>query len=424
MKSKVYFTACLICFTVGFHGLYAQNYLIHFTGSGLSTAVTTVYVTNLDQGTTVTLAGTDTLHLFSTSGIHEEGPDGARGSVKVYPNPLQDECQVGFINPASGQVVFEIFEVTGKRLLREEWQCSKGSCQFRAGGLKEGVYIFQITASGKLYDERIAVLGSHVAKPWATLVSHEKTDLPQGKLAGDKNTILMAYENGERLLFRGVYSNYSRMLTMVPTQSQAVDFEFIACTDGNGKHYPVVTIGTQTWMAKNLKATKYNNGTTIPIITDGNTWMNFTTPAYCWFNNDSATYADTYGAMYKWYVGATGNLCPVGWHMPTQPEWLVLRTLLGGDTLAGGKLKETGFVHWDSLNVGATNETGFTGLPGGMRFVGTGNFQDMGHYGYFWTSNDYSTSFAYCHSLAYDNRKLTGGGLNKGNGFAVRCLKD
>ena len=118
-------------------------------------------------------------------------------------------------------------------------------------------------------------------------------------------------------------------------------------------------------MAENLRTTKYNDGTPIPQVTDAAAWSNLMTPGYCWYNNDAAKYKETYGALYNWYTVNIGNLCPSGWHVPADTEWMVLTAHLGGEKISGGKLKETGTLHWDKPNLRATNETGFTALPGG-----------------------------------------------------------
>lgn len=124
------------------------------------------------------------------------------------------------------------------------------------------------------------------------------------------------------------------------------DISYGTMTDQEGNVYKTITIGTQTWMAENLRTTTYNDGTVIPNVTDNDEWADLSTPAYCWYDNDSATYAQTYGALYNWYTVATDSLCPTGWHVPTDAEWTILTDTLGGLTIAGGLLKETGTTHW------------------------------------------------------------------------------
>jgi uncharacterized protein (TIGR02145 family) len=138
--------------------------------------------------------------------------------------------------------------------------------------------------------------------------------------------------------------------------------------DVDGNVYNTVTIGAQVWMAENLRTTKYNDGTSIPLVTDSTKWSDLSTPAHCWYNNDKASYKATYGALYNWYTVATDNLCPTGWHVPTTAEWQILKDYLGS-SVDGGKLKESGTTHWKSPNKGATNESGFTALPGGLPYL-------------------------------------------------------
>ena len=182
------------------------------------------------------------------------------------------------------------------------------------------------------------------------------------------STIDMRYHEGDRLLFTGMSSNYTTIVTDVPTGNKTITFDFINCMDADSNYYPVVIIGTQTWMAKNLKTTKYNDNTAIPGVTNNTTWANSTFPAYCWYNNNGAAYKNLYGALYNWHTVDSGNFCPVGWHVPSDDEWKTLEMYLGmsqsdadGEgirgTDEGGKLKETGNTHWESPNRGATNET-------------------------------------------------------------------
>jgi uncharacterized protein (TIGR02145 family) len=194
-------------------------------------------------------------------------------------------------------------------------------------------------------------------------------------------------------------------------------------SDIDGNVYNTVTIGTQEWMKENLKTTKYNDGTDIPLVTDNTAWINLSTPGYCWYNNDAATYKASYGAMYNWYAVNTGKLCPTGWHVPTDAEWETLSTYLGGWEIVGGKLKETGTAHWTSPNNGATNETGFTALPGGYRANG-GLFDHIGLNGSWWSSTEDDAFLAWVHGMGYDGSWGSRFTNTKVNGFSVRCIKD
>ncbi len=194
-------------------------------------------------------------------------------------------------------------------------------------------------------------------------------------------------------------------------------------TDIEGNEYKVVKIGEQVWMAENLLTTKYNDSTAIPLVTDITAWGNLSTPGYCWYNNDSATYAQTYGALYNWYTVNTGNLCPTGWHVPTDTEWTTLTTYHGGESVAGGKLKETGTTHWDTPNTGATNETGFTALPGGYR-LGNGPFDRIRRFCNLWSATEFDTYEAWNRSIYYDDSLADRVNNSKRRGFSVRCVRD
>lgn len=201
-------------------------------------------------------------------------------------------------------------------------------------------------------------------------------------------------------------------------------------TDIDGNIYTMVTIGSQVWMVENLKTTKYNDGTSITLITDNTEWSNASAPAYCWYDNDISN-KELYGALYKWYAVNTDKLCPSGWHVPSESEWSELVSFLGGEAIAGGKLKTTGTIEsgnglWYQPNVDATNETGFSAVPGGMRSGTTGNFSDFNYGGVWWTSTEYPSNLAYYFYINnYDG--MVGDsetGTGKKDGFSVRCLKN
>ncbi|TAL80439.1 MAG: hypothetical protein EPN88_01255 [Bacteroidetes bacterium] len=198
----------------------------------------------------------------------------------------------------------------------------------------------------------------------------------------------------------------------------------LAIKDIDGNVYRIVTIGTQQWIAENLKTTKYNDGTPVSLITDITAWAGNTTGAYCWYNNDEATNKNIYGALYNWYAVNTAKLCPIGWHVSSDDEWTTLTTFLGGESVAGSKLKETGTAHWVYPNTDATNETGFTALPGNYRDQ-NGSFYDLpGNFGLWWTSTEFPALNAYYRWMTRSNGTVTRDNLGKKYGFSVRCIKD
>jgi uncharacterized protein (TIGR02145 family) len=184
-----------------------------------------------------------------------------------------------------------------------------------------------------------------------------------------------------------------------------------------------VTIGTQTWMHKNLEVTKYQNGDPIMNIIDGNQWINLTQGAYSDYDNSTPN-NNTYGHLYNWYaVTDSRKLCPSGWHVSTNDDWQTLADYLGGLSLAGGKMKEPGTTHWQQPNSGATDQSGFSALPGGHRYV-DGGFYNLKIAGYWWTSTEVSASNSNYALISTNGPGASLGSFPKVGGFSVRCVRD
>ena len=194
-------------------------------------------------------------------------------------------------------------------------------------------------------------------------------------------------------------------------------------TDQDGNIYKIITIGTQVWMAENLKSTTLNDGSEIPLIEDTAGWSNLTTPGYCWYNNDEGSFKDAYGALYNGYTVSTGKLCPSGWHIPERQEWLVLRDFLGDSTVGGGKLKEVGTDHWLAPNTGADNTSGFTARGSGIRYF-EGSFSSILSFSSLWSSTITEIDEKWYTGLFYAGADFLIDHRNNKNGFSVRCLKD
>ena len=199
-------------------------------------------------------------------------------------------------------------------------------------------------------------------------------------------------------------------------------------TDIEGNVYKTAFIGAQLWMADNLKVSKYNDGTAIPNVSDATQWSQLTTGAWNYYNNDIGNNIK-YGKLYNWFVtnstvNGNKNVCPTGWHVPTDAEWSILTDYLGRETIAGGKMKEVGTVNWNSPNTDATNSSLFTGVAGGYR-SSLGNYFDIGNNGYWWSSFQKDSNNAYLRSLTYGSGSLNfTSNNNKKNAFSIRCLKD
>lgn len=217
-----------------------------------------------------------------------------------------------------------------------------------------------------------------------------------------------------------------------PSPSPAPPTPALTVTDVDGNTYTTVTIGSQVWMAENLRTTRYRDGTAIPNVTDNAVWPQLTTAAWCYYENNVANDA-SYGKLYNGYAAADPNICPEGWHLPSDAEWQQLEAFLGmpPDSLGqtgwrgaaeniGGQLKATNL--WNAPNAGATNASGFSGQPGGNRSI-FGNFYNLGDYGNWWSASGI-TEYAWCRGLRTSNGAIDRASVAKWMGFSVRCIKD
>jgi len=214
-------------------------------------------------------------------------------------------------------------------------------------------------------------------------------------------------------------------------------------TDIDGNSYNTVLIGSQCWTKENLRVRRYNNGTAIQFDATGgfsgssSTWQNLTIGAHTIYANDSTTIPSNrtkYGYLYNWYAAKgiytgsiastdTLNICPSGWHVPTDAEWITLTTELGGESVAGGKMKSVGTAYWNSPNTGATNESGFSALPGGNR-GSVGSFGSIRDLAAFWSATEFDLNNAWYRKLEYNNGNVNRTNNPKSVGYSVRCIRD
>ncbi len=428
MKTFIFLASLL--FTIAH--LQAQDYHINFTGSGESSTVDSVHVLNLTQGTSLTLKGSDILHLYGSLEINSIFDNENR--LQIYPNPMNEASKIEFYNSQTGQVSIEIFDVTGRVISTFEKQILQGYNIFEISGLNAGVYIVNISTAEWKYAGNLISTGWNSDTPTIKYVGSDLLLKSIRPLKSLKNLVQMQYIDGERLLFKGISGNYSRVLTVIPANSQTINFEFVTCTDLDNNHYAVVTIGTQTWMAENLAYLP----SVSPSSSGSDTISFYYVHGYQGTNVTSARATgnyQTYGVLYNWPAAMNGEpssnsvpsgvqgVCPLGWHLPGDYEWDVIANYLGGSSGAGGKMKETDTTHWYSPNTGATNASGFSALPGGFR-SNNGNFGYVRTYGYWWSSTESDALNAWFRFTYTINGHLGRSFLNKRTGFSVRCLMD
>jgi uncharacterized protein (TIGR02145 family) len=231
-----------------------------------------------------------------------------------------------------------------------------------------------------------------------------------------------------------IYGNQETFITKPATALTTFnpDLTYSSVSDIDGNSYKTIKIGTQQWLAENLKTTRFNDGTVIPLVTDDNQWSRLITPGYCWYNNDEVVFKNIYGGYYNWKTVKTGKLCPSGWHVPTKEDWKVLKLSLGitaelaepggnfQEITEAHKIKETGNFNWVEGSVIATNESGFTALPGGCRSVDS-SFGGEGTTESWWLASDYALSIWI---VNFANWILNSDMLSENYGMNVRCMKD
>jgi uncharacterized protein (TIGR02145 family) len=351
-----------------------------------------------------------------------------------YPNPFNPSTVIVYSLPKPSFIKITIYDILGRKMktlfqgFRPEghgrfiWDATDDQGQ----GVPAGIYIYSLTAEGVRISRKM-------------LLTDGRRNLSPGAVSGsvslypaDKTYVL-----SNRYLLRVSGDN------LEPWEQSDLDIHSDTTlniivnrivTDIDGNVYRTVKIGDHWWMAENLKVTRYRNGDSIPIVTDNRAWESLTTGAICYFDNDSNNVA-TYGILYNYYaIDDSRGFAPEGWHIPTDEEWKELETFLGMSrseadgtghrgTDEGGRLKEAGTEHWLSPNTGATNETGFTALPGGYR-SSTGYMGKIREWALFWAHTEKKDYLAWYRRLEYDRTEIRRIDNYKQHGFSIRCVRD
>jgi uncharacterized protein (TIGR02145 family) len=416
---------------------YSQDYYISFSGAGESFLVSTVSVENLTAGTSLVMNGSDILHLTNIVTGNHTIDYGLASGLKIYPNPVINHSTIEVCPPEAGNAVISILDMTGRPVARIQSYLENTGQSFRLSGMKNGFYLINIKGNNYQYSGKLLCNGGsqgtiRIEKGNSIIQIVEEKPQNTGK-KGTLATVDMAYTPGDRLLFIGKSGIYSTVKTDIPASDKTIAFNFYECTDGDNNNYPVVEIGTEVWMAENLKTTRYNDGSPIPYVTDAADWTANDSPAYCWYDNDAITNKDTYGALYKYYAisprtNESRYACPAGWHIPGYEDWQALFRYGIGVPFASS-LKETGTAHWLSPNADATNETGFTALPAGAR-KSEGNFSGIGRSSTWWDSQFPDTHGGFepprsgrIWGFSYNGSVGASAETSMVEGISVRCIK-
>lgn len=408
----------------------AQEYSITFSASGASSILETVLVENVTKGTTLTINGTDILVLnpSGTVGLQDVKTN-QNSKMLIYPNPANGASTLTFNLPETGNVNMTINDLSGKIISQYSSYLESGVNSFQLPNIECGLYI--VSVSGKSYHgveklissgQRLNSFGRIQEKGVASIQKIKSNAAPMEKVKSSTSTKKgMIYANGDRLKITGTSGLCKTILIDSIAKSKNIDIFFINCVDADGNAYPVTKIGSLYWMTENLRTTKYNSGLALNQINSQLNWttLTSTSEAYCYYN-DAATNGALFGALYT-FSAATANIAPTGWRLPSRAEFNEMMLYLGGEAVAGGKLKTTGTNYWNTPNNGATNETGFNALATSYR-TSTG-FSQSGTSAAYWTSNKVDALTSYSTLLEYNKASVNISQVNaKQNGLSIRCV--
>ena len=404
---------------------FAQNYMYTFTGSGAQTTVDQVIVENLTKGTSKTISGSSTLYLNPTALTPvatklEDIQNSETTKLIVYPNPALDAATLSFNLPETGNVTISVNDLSGKNISMYSDNLEAGSYKFQLPECKTGLYLVSVNGKGYRATEKLLSINPTVGEfNFIKLLDKVSISLLQSVTAAPKKTKEqvqanegLAYNTGDILKLTGVSGRCKTIIIdNAPRRNNSdwtkhINFTFINCIDGSDNAYAVVKVGQQYWMAENLKTTNLNDGTT--ALTKINTqtgWNTLTkeSDAYCYYG-DLISNGTIYGGLYTQHAANTCLAPTNGWRLPTQSELAKMISYIDGKTTAGLKLKEKGTGHW-TTNAGATNETGFSALPGGYR--SSAGFDGINTKSAYWTAPTSTTDTKSAYGLLDNTDSLS-----------------
>jgi uncharacterized protein (TIGR02145 family) len=441
MKNLLFLTAMFLVLKAN-----AQDYLISFEGTGVVKDLANVKVENLTKGTSLILTGSDVLHLTEmlNGGINDNT---IKPGIKIYPNPMIESSVIEINPPIPGNAMVRVFDISGRLVSQNQSYFNNSTQEFTLSGLGKGLYIVDVRGESYQYSGKIVCNREFTGKIRLEKISNNETaDFTEvSAFSVTQGIIDMNYSPGERLMFTGISGSNRTTITDIPDKSKTIVFELLSVTDKDSNYYHVVNIGDQLWMEENLKATRFSDGTSIPMVMDNAQWNFLSTPGYSWYDMNSEAYKNPYGALYNGYSVGTGKLCPAGWHVPTVEEWNSLKDYLAindfgypGDKggIAKSIASKTGWViplpllyHGTLVTVPDgevgkdqqfNNSSGFNGFPAGIRNP-EGSFTGSGYKAVWYSSDGTSTLADY--SISNKTSNIEEGYDYRSAGFSVRCIK-
>jgi uncharacterized protein (TIGR02145 family) len=420
----------------------AQEFYISFQPKEEGTLIDSVWVTNLITGQKVKLLGEESLLL--TQSVTSTIPTGINQEVGyIYPNPSGEHAALVFPIAENGPVNILVYNSTGQPVMAFNQQLISGIHRFNIRFPSEGMFFISVLKnSGPVGLTAVSTgkargSGEIIYDGWGSHSQVFSETTTKSLLAGKS----MTYHEGDILHYSGFSAGNNTFLTDSPLETKVYTLEFVNCLDFEKNSYPAVKIGTQWWMAGNLKTTHYADGSDIPNLTANTAWAGATSGAYCWYDNDGKN-KNPFGALYNWFaVADSRKICPAGWHVPTDGEWTTLENYLIANghnfdgTGNGNKIAKSlaATTLWDASTTrgaignkdfpASRNKSGFTAYPAGGR-AQNGAFDIMGIFGLFWTSTEKSSTEAWARYLFNDDVTLDRWPDLKKLGYSVRCVKD
>lgn len=408
---------------------YASGYTITFTATGASTTIENVIVQNLTKGTTVTVPTGNVLNLIIEPNAVEQVTS-TDEDIRVYTNSINGKSTISFLAQKTGNAEIKAFSIDGKEVAVISTTLQTGRSYFEMS-LPKGVFLIQVIGNGYKYSTKTVSQMASRINPKIVQIGTEAPEVINIQKSKESNLGIttMSYNNGDRLLYKAISGNYTTIVTDVPNISKTTNFEFVECKDADGNYYTIVKIGNQTWMAENLKTTKYNDKSTLS-----------TNDCFDYYNNQS--YSIKYGKLYSWNaVSNIKKIAPLGWHVPSDDEWSILENYLitngynfdstNSDSKIGKSLAAS--TDWNlSTVLGAignditkNNSSGFSALPSGYRYFMNDGSYALGTNAVWWSNTLTSNSEnAWSRTCGYNTIGLARNSTVKYNGLSVRCVRD
>lgn len=407
----------VIIFTILTVNLVAQDITVSFKPSDTGAVIDSFQAINLATNDTVRLKGNETLTLINlTSGI--SSVQNRKGSI--FPNPSNGSATLQFSTSAGEDATIQVVNASGQLVMEKKQAITAGAHSFSVGFPGPGIYVVLVRAGNQVLSFKEVSNMSWIQEPSLSYLGSSQRTLELATLKSVTTGKTLNYSTGNNIMYTLYSGKNSRVMVEQPSKSQTIDVAFYACADKDGKNYKTVTIGNQVWMAENLAY--------LPYITSPKTYS-CTEPYYYVYDYEGTSVSEAkattdyviYGVMYNWTAALYA--CPLGWHLPSDAEWTVLSDYLGGEEIAGGKMKST--TGWNSSNTGATNESCFSALPGGYLLQTLDDFYfHSGLKGDWWSSTANGDNYAWGRYLYYNQLYLRRDYSYPGYGFSVRCVRD